>query len=220
MPGRTSFAALYPELVSECIDDIDLDVIFPTYTIQMQWRCPTCDMTWRASPQERVSGEASCPYCDGRKAMPGRTSFAALYPELASECVDDIDLDAILPTYTIQMRWRCSSCDMIWKASPKDRVSGEASCPYCDGRKVIPGKTSLAVLYPTLMTEWLTIENTLIGINPDSILPKSPDDAWWMCPSCHSKYTMSVGDRVMKEKRGHNPCPYCNGRRQKRTYFV
>ena len=30
----------------------------------------------------------------------------------------------------------------------------------------------------------------------------------------------SVADRLMKQKRRQNPCPYCKGRRQKRIHYV
>ena len=216
-----SFGALYPELAAELQDDIDPFSILPSKYLYAEWKCSECGMRWNAHVHDRVLGERPCPYCSGFIPIPGKTSFAAICPELATECIDqNVDLDRIFPSYSIPIRWKCGTCNQEWNASPQRRVSGEATCPYCDGRKAIPGKTSFKALYTDLMDEWLLIENTMIGLDPDRILPSYDGEAWWICHLCKCKYTLKVKDRVLKEKRGHNPCPECNGRRQKKTYFV
>jgi DNA-directed RNA polymerase subunit RPC12/RpoP len=69
------------------------------------------------------------------------------------------------------------------EASVRDRVNGEAECPYCNGRKAIPGRTSFKALYPELMKEWKHISNLLL-INLDYVLPTSTKEVWWKCPQC------------------------------------
>lgn len=94
-------------------------------------------------------------------------------------------------------------------------------CPYCRNKKVLPGFNSFKVRHPDLMeSEWADIENTFIRVNPDQILDSYSGSVWWKCPICNKKYMMSVKDRLMKKKRGHNPCTFCNGRRWKKTYIV
>lgn len=82
--------------------------------------------------------------------IPGKTSFKALHPEIAAECYDmnDVDLNNILPTYKNLIIWNCHECNMTGKSSVKDRVGGKAICPYCSGKKAVPGKTSFKALYP------------------------------------------------------------------------
>ena len=70
------------------------------------------------------------------------------------------------------------------------------------------------------MEEWADVENMLLGVDPDEVLDSYDDEVWWECLKCNEKYLMSVKDRLMKQKRGHNACPFCNGRRWKKIYNV
>ena len=223
VPGRTSFKALYPELMMEYSSDNvqNPDELVPSYTISVKWYCSKCSMEWEASIRDRVNGEVDCPYCNGRKAIPGRTSFKALYPELMMEYSSDNvqNPDELVPSYTLLMKWNCSKCSMEWEASIRDRVNGEVDCPYCSGRKAIPGRTSLKALYPELMKEWKYISNLLI-VNPDFVLPSSTKESWWECERCNKSYTIKIKDKVNMFKRHKESCPYCKGyRRIKRRYF-
>ncbi len=60
------------------------------------------------------------------------------------------------------------TCHNDYNAEIIDMVNGDADCPYCSGRKVIPGKTSFAALHPDLMNEWNWINNYVL-VNPDEI---------------------------------------------------
>lgn len=70
------------------------------------------------------------------------------------------------------------------------------------------------------MKEWAAIENYLIGVDANDVTVKYNKDVWWECPKCRNKYHMTINDRVMKEKRGHDPCPKCSGRRQKKIHYI
>jgi DNA-directed RNA polymerase subunit RPC12/RpoP len=141
------------------INKFDPDELLPTDRITMKWNCSVCDMGWEASIRERVNRDKECPYCSGKKAIPGKTSFKALYPELDKEysLINKYDPDTLVPTYTIDMKWNCSICDIGWEASISDRVNGVKECSYCSGTKAIPGKTSFKALYPELMNDWKNI---------------------------------------------------------------
>ena len=110
------------------------------------------------------------------------------------------------------MMWNCSSCGMEWEASIRDWVNGEAECPYCSGRKAIPGRTSFKALYPGLMSEWKYISNLLIA-NPDYVLPSSTKEVWWECLRCNKSYSIKIKDRVNMYKKNKESCPYCKGYR-------
>jgi hypothetical protein len=51
----------------------------------LSWKCSECSLIWKASPRERSGGIVECPYYSGEKAIPGITSFKALYPDLMIE---------------------------------------------------------------------------------------------------------------------------------------
>lgn len=88
------------------------------------------------------------------------------------------------------------------------------TCPYCSEKRPLPGYNTIKVKHPDLINEeWSTVENILLGLDPDNILENSTEKAWWKCPICKHHYLMSIKDRLMKAKRKHNPCVFCSGRR-------
>ena len=97
--------------------------------------------------------------------------------------------------------------------------NGKADCPYCSGRKALPGKTSFAALHPDLMEDWDFIANYCL-VNPDEILDTYSQKVWWNCKrSSEHKYPLSPADKVFYQKRHRESCPYCKGRRRKKKFF-
>ncbi|RGD64360.1 hypothetical protein DXA98_11190 [Lachnospiraceae bacterium OF09-6] len=70
------------------------------------------------------------------------------------------------------------------------------------------------------MEEWCWVENIFIEVDPDQILDTDNQEVWWLCKLCGRKYPLSVKKRLMKQKRGHNPYPQCNGRRWRRIFNI
>ena len=84
---------------------------------------------------------------------------------------------------------------------------------YAD-RNTLSGYNTIKAKHPDLINEeWSTVENILLGLDPDKLLENGTEKAWWKCPICKHHYLMSVKDRLIKAKRKHNPCTFCNGRR-------
>jgi carbonic anhydrase len=222
IPGKTSLATLFFDISCELDSEnnIDADTLLPGSSQHVKWNCSECKMNWQSAVRDRVSGEATCPYCDGRKAIPGKTSLAALFFDISRELdsENNIDADTLLPSSSQYVKWNCSECKMNWQSAVRDRVSGEATCPYCDGRKAIPGKTSLAVSQSELMKEWKYISNFYL-LDPDTINEKCNNEVWWKCPECNNSYKMSPKARLYNQKRKFESCPYCKGRRRKRHFF-
>lgn len=190
------------------------------------FKCPDCGLTICKRISDAFSIDENgllevfdCPYCNGR-TVPGINSLKALYPELAKECVSKVDTDRVSIEATNSYDWKCPNCNGVYPAVVALRVKGNG-CPYCNNNKVLPGYNSFKVLYPEIMKEeWLELENLFIGVDADEHLPTSPKNAWFKCPICDYKYMMSFANRTMKNKRGHNPCPFCNGRRQMRMHYI
>ncbi len=174
----------------------------------------------RRSVKDRVDGNAFCPYCIGKIAIPGKTSFKALYTEMAAEYSsnNEVSSDIILSTYSPLVEWDCLVCKMSWKDSVKDRVNEEIDCPYCNGREVIRGKTSFKALHSDMMKEW-NLGNWLF-IDPDYIIENYSDSVWWTCSECQNSYAMSPKKKLYYQKRRKEPCPYCRGMRRKMHHFL
>ena len=145
----------------------------------------------------------------------------ALFPELIKEYSvnNETDPDGVLPTYSLTVDWDCSQCGMTWTGSIRDRVNGDMQCPFCSGKRAIPGKTSFMALYPELLGEWYTIANILL-VNPDQVSPTSPSEVWWICKNCGKSYSMSIKTRVIMDLRSKKACPYCKGYRRKKRHIL
>lgn len=224
MSSDNNLVTCYPEVKDWWDYDRNAPYMPEEYTLfsptRMHFTCPVCGTgTYRritdafTVDENEVPTLFKCPYCAGVKPIPGVNSLAALYPELASECISVDDPERILPSATSRVEWRCSTCGGKWFDLVINRVNG-AGCPYCDDRKALRGYNTLQVRYPDLIkTEWAELENILIGIDPDNILDTNSEQAWWICTECGRRYMMSTKQRILKLKRGHKPCTFCNGRR-------
>lgn len=108
--------------------------------------------------------------------------------------------------------WVCSSCSGEWEASMKSRVHG-SGCPYCAGKRVVPGKNDLAALRPDLAVEWDYKQNK--SRMPSDVALYSNLKAYWICAEGHSWQAL-----ISNRARFGSGCPYCKQNRQKviRTY--
>lgn len=212
IPHVNSLAALYPELAAECISIFDTENVFPNSSSRVKWQCRDCGGQWFGLIVNRVNGQ-KCPYCEGKRLIPGFNSLDVMNPELAAEWAPSNaskPRDFLSDSCNIAI-WKCPKCHGEYKARIRDREVGDDSCPYCRDKTPLPGYKAK---HPDLVKcEWATLENTFIGVDPDKILDNSTAKAWWKCPICNHLYVMSVKDRLMKEKRGHNACTFCSGRR-------
>ena len=187
---------------------------------RQEWLCKKCDSIWYASAYERFFDRKECPYCSGELAIPGKTSFKVLFPNIEKEIyweADDkvIDTDNILPSYaSITFKWKCNECNMIWRSSIYERCIEGNSCPYCSGKYAIPGKTSLIARYPKLIAQTWVYQSNIYICNPDTILPNTYKRCWFQCPDCgHTSY-ISVNRYIQNYNRGISNCAHCKGFRR------
>ena len=119
-----------------------------------------------------VNGDADCPYCNDRMVAPGYNTLAAKFPDIAALWSDknELSADEVLPN-TNFADWDCPDCHMTFHARIIDMVNGNDNCPYCSGRKAIPGKTSFAALHPDLIEECNNFSNHSKRIEPTRFDP-------------------------------------------------
>lgn len=211
---------LKSEFQSSGGDGKDFDLMMPDYTAPLKWLCKECNETFIFSMKERYFGGRDCACLEGKKAIPGKTSFKALYPEMAAEYSsnNEVSSDTIISTYSPLVEWDCPVCNMTWKGSVKDRVNEEIDCPYCNGREAIRGKTSFKALHSDMMKEW-NLGNWLF-IDPDDIIENYSGSVWWTCSECRNSYAMSPRKKLFYKKRKKKTCPYCKGLRRKMHHFL
>lgn len=149
IPGKTSFKALFPDIESEYVHTqegaVDTDNILPIdyRNKRFEWNCHECNMIWKASIPERTQQGMICPYCKGLKAIPGKTSILALYPDLINNEWKKLP-NALLTNPDCELSdsskcvwWRCNRCmksyPYIIKKRVRDYLRGKTSCHYCKG---------------------------------------------------------------------------------------
>lgn len=203
--GEYNLELVYPEIAKEWDyerNDCTPDMVFPKSNKKFWWKCEEGHI-WNASPNSRASG-SGCPVCNRRKITPGINDLLTLRPDIAAEW--DEELNGPLPN---RMRlyshekvwWKCAKGHPSWRTTGLARMNG-TRCPYCVGKRHIPGETDLATLRPDLAEEWdYEMNGTL---KPEDVSRQSGRKVWWKCRYGHPAWQASVCSR----EKGHG-CPYC-----------
>lgn len=170
------------------------------------WRCEQ-GHTWQAAVGSVAAEGCGCPYCAGKKAVPGVNDLRTLHPDLAAQWHPTRNgtntPETTLPGSHEAAWWRC---DMghSWQAMVFSRTGPKQSgCPYCTGRKVWPGFNDLCTLYPEVAAQWDPTRNGTL--NPSGLSPGSNKKIWWRCDEGHV-WQAAVYSRTRKRAAG---CPAC-----------
>lgn len=168
----------------------------------------TCEQghEWQAAVATRVSG-CGCPYCAGIKPILGKTDLASTHPALARQwhpVKNGLHTPSMVSSGSGKKAWWQCEQGHAWQAVISSRVRGNG-CPYCSGRRVIPGETDLATTAPGLAAQWHPAKNG--ALTARNIKAKSGRQVWWLCAYGH-EWTASP----LKRSQGRG-CPYCAKRR-------
>lgn len=220
---ENSFAAVYPDYIKYWANSNNnkADEVFADSSEYHSWHCFECEMDYRATINEFINNK-SCPYCSEKKAIPGKTSLKALYPDIAKLLSpnDGRDADYILPNVKSSYLWLCPACKYEYNATAFDMTHGY-DCPYCNNRQLLRGFNSFGDRHQNLLLELNEIANYLLPYTPFDVLDTSNKKFWWTCPKdSKHKYPMSPSTRLMFQKRDREPCLYCRGQRRKLSHFV
>ena len=206
LPGFNDLLTLNPALAAEWDHDkntLKSSEITLHSGKYIWWRCLK-EHSWEARVADRQAG-TGCPYCSGRKAIPGETDLATVAPELAAEWDYDSNNgrnpDQFLPQSNDKVWWKCK-CGHSWEAPIYRRYLG-GGCPACAGMVIIRGLNDLQSQHPLLAEQWDCRNNRL---NPDEVFASSNQYAWWVCQSGHS-WKAIINNRTSKGR----GCPYCSG---------
>ena len=168
------------------------------------WRCDQ-GHEWESVPYERAKRGTGCPYCTGKRILPGM-DLASLYPHLAEQWHSrrngEFRPEAVLPGSHRSVWWQCSARHE-WKATINSRVNG-SGCPICAGRVVLPGENDLETVSPVLAAQWHPDKNG--QLRPSQVIGGSKRKVWWRCEWGH-EWQASIKSRIQGAG-----CPVCAGR--------
>lgn len=201
-----SLKARKPELILEWSSKNSKNVseVYWLSTQYAIWNCPKCNMEYEAVIKNRYAGDTACPYCNGRTPIPGVNSVDIVKPWLVSEWSqkNDRPITEFLETSSYYAKWNCSNCGEEFSAEIRNRGSdGDCDCPYCNGRKPIPGVNSVDIIKPQLALEWSPANKRSIT----EFLETSSYYAKWVCLACKGTFSAKIKDRDEQD----DACPYC-----------
>jgi hypothetical protein len=134
----------------------------------------------------------------------GFNDLATTHPQLVAEW--DYERNAPLtPQQTTfgtarKIYWLCPK-GHSYKSNLVSRASGNKSCPFCSGHRVLAGFNDLATTHPQLVAEWDYERNA--PLTPEQVSIGSNTKVAWLCPEGH-EYLSVVNSR----NRGRG-CPVC-----------
>ena len=162
--------------------------------IKVWWKCKN-GHEWESNINNRLRVPV-CPYCNGKKIIPGFNDLATVNPTVSLEWNYErnrkLTPDNVFPNSGKKVWWKCEE-GHEWEARIQDRNRGQG-CPYCNGYKVMPGINDLQTLYPELCEEWDYEKNK--DILPSMVSPTSSRRVWWKCPEKGHHWKDSIQNRV------------------------
>ena len=205
----------HPELEPEWDAEKNGPVQFSELTVGSRrlvwWRCAK-GHSYRSAVKSRAQG-TGCPVCAGRAVIPGENDLASLFPEIAAQWHPTrngvLTPEKLTPYSNRKVWWRCP-LGHEYAAAVSARTMNGSDCPYCSGRKALPGFNDLATLEPKVAAQW---HPTLNGaLTPEQVTTGSHKKVWWECPNGH------IWKAIIYSRAGPSSrkcgCPVCAGRIQ------
>ena len=197
----------YPELAKqwnkEKNGDLSPSMFLSGGGDRVWWKCKK-GHEWKASIQPRTKIGVGCPYCSNKKVLSGYNDLATTDPSIAAEWNQEKNQELtpqnVTRSVSKKVFWLCPK-GHSYQMRVDHRSSGHG-CPYCAGRRAIPGENDFATLFPELIHEWNFELNT--GISPNQFLPGSEKKVWWTCQKCGNTWNTIIANRTKG-----NGCPEC-----------
>lgn len=209
--GDNDLQATHPELAmqwdAERNGEITPNEVTSGSHHKVWWLCDK-GHSWRASISARAAG-SGCPICAGKVVLPGYNDLETEFPSIAAQWHPTkngvLSPKNISPYSNRKVWWQCD-LGHSYQAIVGSRTHRGNGCPYCSGRKVLPGFNDLATVAPAIAAQW---HPTLNGkLTPQDITAGAHHKVWWKCSEGHV-WRSVVYSRTSSKKCG---CPICSGR--------
>lgn len=209
IPGETDLATTHPHVLVlwNRKNTVSPRQVTASSHRKVWWICEK-GHEWEAAVGSVAVEGSGCPYCAGKRAIPGETDLATVRPDMMEQW--DYEKNTLSPTEVLpsshdKIWWKCA-LGHSWQAVVFSRTKENGSgCPYCTGKKVLPGFNDLATLRPKLGEEWYQILNG--DLRPTDVTLGCNKKVWWQCRDGHV-WLAAVYSRTRKRGSG---CPVCAG---------
>lgn len=205
LPGFNDVATTHPEAAKFLADQSLITKYAAKSNASLKMRCQTDPSHLWTAPLARIStGTGGCPYCSGRRAIPGKTDLATTHPKLALELADQSLATTLKAGTPTNVDWVCTrDSSHIYPASPYTRTKTLAGCTYCSGRRVIVGQTDIATTHPQIAA---TLQDPSLG---QKYSQGSDANVTWTCPV----HPLHIWNTTIHNRINKSSCPFCSNRK-------
>ena len=211
-PGENDLATTYPELAKQWHPEKN-GTLTPAMVPsggnkKVWWRCEK-GHEWQAHIYCRTGLGHDCPVCAGKVVVPGENDLASVFPDIARTWHPtkngELTAEKVSPYSNRRAWWQCE-LGHEWEGRIAHRAKNGSGCPYCAGRKVLPGFNDLNTTYPNVAAQW---HPTLNGeLTAEMITSHSHKKVWWICSFGHVWKAVVFSRTDAKHPCG---CPVCAG---------
>ena len=209
--GVNDLATVLPELAAQWHPtkngDLTPDKVFPGTKQKVWWVCEK-GHEWQAQINSRKQG-CGCPVCAGRSVLPGENDLGSQFPEIAAQWHPEKNGERApqnVSAFSNHKAWWICELGHEYETVIAERTDKSKGCPYCAGRRVLPGFNDLATLSPEIAEQWHPELNG--DLTPEMVTPGSNKKVWWRCEDGHV-WQAYIYSRTGKRTHG---CPTCAGR--------
>lgn len=151
IPGVNDVATTHPKAAALMVDKKLRTKLTGSSNKKVEFWCGNPKHNHWTAPLSNVARQGTrCPQCSGRRPVSGKSDLATTHPKLAAELVDRSLATTLKPGSNTSVLWQCPvDSNHTWKATPYSRTAKKTGCPYCSGRKIVPGVNDLATTHPT-----------------------------------------------------------------------
>lgn len=141
IPGVNDVATTHPKAAALMVDKKLRTKLTGSSNKKVEFWCGNPKHDHWTAPLSNVARQGTrCPQCSGRRPISGKSDLATTHPKLAAELVDQSLAAALKPGSNTSVLWQCpANPKHTWKATPYSRTAKKTGCPYCSGRKIVPG---------------------------------------------------------------------------------
>lgn len=212
IPGENDLATTHPYLAVQW-HPAKNGTLKPQDTVagngrKVWWQCEK-GHAWQAAIVSRSSNGDGCPVCQGKKVIPGVNDLATAFSELAAQWHPEKNgrlTPQNVTAYSNRKAWWICKQGHEYASVIAARATKAADCPYCTGRKVLPGFNDLETKEPKLAAQWHPDLNGTL--TPQMVTVGSHKKVWWRCSEDHV-WKAVVYSRAGGKKSG---CPVCAGK--------
>ena len=168
--GTDDLATTHPALAAELVNQSLATTLKAGSNASVLWQCSVNPShTWNATIYSRTAKKTGCPYCSGRKIVPGVNDLATTHPDLAVQLVDQSLATVTSKGGTTPVQWQCTvNPEHTWLAAPSNRVK-PSGCPICYRLHANPSQTLLTEMVRTLVPM-----STILG-DDRTVLPSTKE---------------------------------------------